>query len=175
MGVFVFSTSRGKLCKQRNSCLVPLAWSAPQDYCLPLASPLHFGSTQSLQTLQQSLPSASAKKKYQENEGNEGKISRHIQRMSYFFPQSLEKDRSDGRNQPGMSMKWPLLWGDPAGFKMKTMGKRGQKDVLVSVVNQGWKIKLSQRGECQRTHPSVDFSSSNKVRCETPSIVPISF
>lgn len=58
---FILSTSRKRLCKQRNTHLVPLACSAPQGYWMTLASPLHFGSIQSLQTLQQSVPSASVK------------------------------------------------------------------------------------------------------------------
>lgn len=28
--------------------------------------------------------------------------------------------------QPKTSMKWALLWGDPAGFQMKTIGERGR-------------------------------------------------
>lgn len=93
---FVFSTTRQRLCKQRNTHHVPLAWSAPQDYCLPLSSSLHFGSTQSPQTLEQSLPSASAKeisggwRWWRENQQT------HTEHL--FFPQSQEKDWSDGHN-----------------------------------------------------------------------------
>lgn len=53
--------------------------------------------------------------------------------------------------------------------------KESQKDVLMPTSIKTGKIKLNQCGECQRTHPTVDFSSSNNVRCKNPSIVPILF
>lgn len=112
-------------------------------------------------------------KKYQEDEGDGGKTSRHIQSIS----SSLNHRRRTGQMvttakdvyEMGTTLGWPCWIPDENNWR------EGQNDVLMSVVNQGWKIKLSQCGGWQRTYPNVDFSSSNNVRCETPSIMPISF
>lgn len=56
----VFPTLREVL-ETKEYLLASLTWSSHQGSGLPLASPLHFGSPQSLQTLVQSLLSASAK------------------------------------------------------------------------------------------------------------------
>lgn len=159
--------------------LIPLTWSALQDYCLPLASPLHVGNTQSLQTPQQSAPSASAKavsgrwRKWRGKQQTQPKEA--CNSMSDFFPQSQEKDRSGGHDQPRMPTKWALLWNDPAGFQMKTTGKSDRRMFSCLLPIKTRKIKLNQCGKCQRTHPPVNSSSSNNVRCKNPSIVPIPF
>lgn len=134
MSVFVFPTLRERFCKQRNTRLVPLAWSAPQDYCLPLASPLHFGSTQSLQTLQQSLSSASAKEisgGWRQWREKQQMHTKHV----LLFPSIIGKEQ--------VRWSWPAkdiyetstALGWHCWIPDENNGREGQKNVLMSVVN----------------------------------------
>lgn len=55
-------------------------------------------------------------------EGKPGDTTEHV----LLLPSTTGKDRSGSDDQPGMSMKWALLWDDPAGFQMKQCEERAE-------------------------------------------------